>query len=161
MGVEDAPVTKAPPAFLLLRFGFIALLALGLVAVLWMQRDTTAGKVVTTKYGVTTQGRQFKLGIDGKGRTGSFATEVAAICPTGTTIAMPWDPTDGDPAPFERHGDRLHVAERGDGWALRLDARVNEHGGLRGTVRLDMHLTPKGHAPVDCSSKDIGFSAGL
>jgi hypothetical protein len=161
MDVEDAPVTEAPPGFLLLRFGFIALLGLVLVAVLWTQRDTTAGKAVTTKYGVTAQGREFKLGIDAKGRTSTFATEVAAICPTGTTISMPWDPTDGDPAPFERHGDRLHVAERGDGWALRLDARVNERGGLRGTVRLDMHLTPKGRSPIDCSSKDVRFSAGL
>lgn len=161
MGVEDAPVTQAPPGFLLLRFAFIALLALVLAAVLWIQRDDTAGKAVTTKYGVTSQGREFKLGIDADGRTSTFATELAATCPTGTTIAMPWDPTDRDPVAFERHGDRLHVAERGEGWAFRLDARVGERGGLRGTVRLDMHLTPKGRAPVDCTSKDVRFSSGV
>ena len=143
----------------IVRLAFYPLAAL-LAAVLLLGRDEAAGKPVTTKYGATTQGRAFELGLDADGRPGAFSTEVSASCPDGTQIAMPWDPSDGDPVPFERDGDRLRVAERGDGWELALDARVGERGGLRGTVSLVVHVKPERRAAFECRSPGVRFSAG-
>src|SRR4051794_31909399 len=98
-----------------LRFAFYPLAAV-LAAVLLLGRDEAAGAPVTTKFGSTTQGRQFELGLDKDGRVATFSTHVVATCPNGHRITMEWDPTDGDPVRFERDGDRLRVAERGDGW---------------------------------------------
>ena len=61
---------------------------------------------------------------------------------------MQWDPADGDPVRFEHDGDRLRVAERGDGWELALDARSTGPGGLRGTLELVIHVKPESRRAV-------------
>jgi hypothetical protein len=160
-GLETEAVAPAVPRGLrLARLALIPLVA-ALAAILLLGRGEAAGKTVTTKLGVTTQGRQFKLGLDAKGRPGTFSTELTALCPTGTQISLPWDPSDGDPVPFDRDGDRLHVQERGDGWELELDGRTTESGGMRGTLSLVMHITPSKRPAFDCRSPHVRFSAGV
>lgn len=145
---------------MLARLGLIGVLALVLVAVLWIGRDDTPGAPVKTKLGTTTQGRAFKLGLDAKDRPSAFSTDVAAICPSGTTISMPWDPSVRDGIRFERRGDRLHVAERDTGYELAMDGRVAGDGGLRGTLLLVVHVRPKTKPAFDCTSPHVRFFAG-
>ena len=149
----------APRAARLLRFALYPLAAL-LVAALLLGRDEAAGKPVTTKFGTTTQGREFRLGLDKKGRPAKFSTWIIASCPTGRTIGMPWDPADGDPVRFKRDGDRLHVQESGDGWKLQLDGTMDDRGGIRGTVSLVVHVTPKTKPAYDCTSPHVRVFAG-
>lgn len=131
-----------------------------LAAVLWLGRDHAAGKPVTTKLGATTQGREFKLGLDAKGRPAAFDTTLLAMCPTGRQIGMPWNPSDGDPVHFKWSGDRVHVAESGDGWRLALDGTKTPAGGLRGGISLVVHVTPKTKPAYDCTSPNVRFFAG-
>jgi hypothetical protein len=158
--ITDADERNARRAGRWLRFAFYPLAAV-LAAVLLLGRDEAAGAPVTTKFGSTNQGRQFEVGLDKKGRVATFDTDVVATCPSGHRIAMPWNPIDGDPVRFERDGDRLRVAERGDGWALGLDARSTGKGGLRGKLTLVVHVKPKTRAPFDCTAPGVTFSAGL
>jgi hypothetical protein len=149
-------------ALLATRIFRVALFALAavLAAALLIGRDHAAGKPVTTKLGATTQGREFKLGLDAKGRPAAFDTTLLANCPTGRQIGMPWNPADGDPVRFERDGDRLRVQESGDGWKLVLDGRTTEAGGLRGGLSLVVHVTPKTKPAYDCTSPNVRFFAG-
>ena len=76
-------------------------LVLVLAAILLVGRgDAVAGKPVKTKYGATSQGREFQLRLDDKGRPASFSTELVARCPTGRLVNMPWDSVDGDGVRF-------------------------------------------------------------
>src|SRR5215208_2147198 len=63
-----------------LRIARLALLPLVVVlaAVLLLGRGDAAGKTVTTKLGVTTQGREFRLGLDSDGRVSRFSTALSA-----------------------------------------------------------------------------------
>jgi len=133
-------------------------LVLVLAAILLLGRgDAVAGKPVKTKYGATSQGREFELRLDAKGRPASFSTELVAACPSGRLVSMPWDPVDGDGVRFVRDGDRLRVSERGKLWKLGLDAR-REGGVLRGTLELVVHVRPETRDPFDCVSKGLRFS---
>jgi hypothetical protein len=165
-GVDDEPeaITEADErrarrAGRWVRLAFYPAAAV-LAAVLLLGRDQAAGAPVTTKFGSTNQGRQFELGLDEKGRVATFDTHVIATCPSGRQVAMPWDPVDGDPVPFERDGDRLRVTESGDGWKLGLDARSTGKGGLRGKLTLVVHVRPKTRAPFDCTARGVTFFAG-
>ena len=136
-------------------------LVLVLVAVLLLDRGgDEPGKPVTTKRGVTTQGREFKLGVDSHGRPAAFSTQLVALCPNGNMIGMPWDPAAAEGVPFERHGDKLHVGETGDGWKLALDGTVAKDGSTRGTASLIVHITPKSKPAYDCTSPHVRFFAG-
>jgi hypothetical protein len=158
--VEEAPV-EIPRGLRAARVAILPLvLALALVAVLLLGRDDAAGKPVTTKLGTTTQGREFKLGVDSHGRVAAFSTQVAALCPTGRFVEVPWDPTDGDPAPFERDGDRVRVREVGEDYELELDGTVDSRGGMRGRMSLVVHVTPRTKPAYDCRSKNLRFFAG-
>jgi len=159
LAVSPEAVRRARRAARIARLVFYPLAAV-VAAVLLLGREEAAGKPVTTKYGATAQGRQFELGLDGKGRPAAFATSVGAICPRGSLIEMPWALGPDDAVPFERDGDRLRVREQGDGWKLALDASVGERGGLRGTVSLVVRITPKRAPAYDCASERIAFSAG-
>ena len=140
-----------------MRFAIVPLV-LVLAAILLLGRgDAVAGKPVKTKYGATSQGRQFQLRLDDKGRPASFSTELVALCPTGRMVTMPWDSVDGDGVRFVRDGDRLRVAEQSKLWKLALDAR-REGGVLRGTLELVVHVQPETRDPFDCVSKGITFS---
>ena len=133
-------------------------LVLVLAAILLLGRgDAVAGKPVKTKYGATSQGREFQLRLDAKGRPASFSTELVAACPSGRLVSMPWDSVDGDGVRFVRDGDRLRVSERGKLWKLGLDAR-REGGVLRGTLELVVHVRPETRDPFDCVSKGLRFS---
>jgi hypothetical protein len=132
-----------------------------LAAVLLLGRgDDRPGKPVTTKRGVTTQGREFKLGVDSHGRPSAFATQIVSLCPNGNMIGMPWDPSASDGVPFRRDGDKLHVEETGDGWKLALDGTVAKDGSTRGDVSLIVHITPKSKPAYDCRSPHVRFFAG-
>lgn len=136
-------------------------LVLILALVLFAERgDGAPGKPVTTKRGVTTQGRAFTLGVDSHGRPAAFSTQLVALCPNGNIITMPWDPSAADGVPFERDGDKLHVAESGQGWKLSLDGTVAKGGSTRGTVSLVVHITPKSKPAYDCTSPHVRFFAG-
>ena len=140
-----------------MRFAIVPLV-LVLAAILLLGRgDAVAGKPVKTKYGATSQGREFRLRLDDKGRPASFSTELVALCPTGRMVTMPWDSADGDGVRFVRDGDRLRVAEQSKLWKLALDAR-REGGVLRGTLELVVHVQPETRDPFDCVSKGITFS---
>ena len=159
--MDDATVIEVPRGLRLARLALLPLVV-ALVAVLLLGRGGgVAGKPVTTKFGVTTQGQQFKLGLDDGGRVAKFSTSLTALCPTGTRIGLPWDPSDGDPVPFRRDGDRVRVSERGDGWVLELDGRRTANGGMRGTLSLVMHITPSKRPAFDCVSPHVRFSAGV
>jgi hypothetical protein len=142
-----------------IRVPLLLLLAAVLAAVL-IGRGGGPGEPVATKFGATTQGREFKLGLDEDGRPAAFATSIGAICPRGTLIEMPWDLGPGDNVPFQRRGDRLRVRERGDGWRLSLDGRVGERGGLRGRLELVVRVKPERGAAYDCTSPGVTFRAG-
>ena len=160
MDVLETDERQAHRAAKLLRLAFYPLAAL-LIAVLLLGRgDDAAGKAVSTKLGATTQGREFKLGLDAKGRPAAFATEIIALCPNHTTVGMPGDPDAQDGVAVERDGDRLRVKESGDGWALTLDGTVREGGALRGTLSLVVHIRPKRGASYDCTSPHVRFFAG-
>jgi hypothetical protein len=157
--ITDADERRARRAGRWVRLAFYPLAAVTAAALL-LGRDEAAGAPVTTKFGATDQGRQFELDLDEDGRVAAFDTNVVATCPSGRQIVMQWDPGDGDPVRFERDGDRLRVAERGDGWALGLDARRTGAAGLRGTLTLVVHVKPKTRAPFDCAARDVSFFAG-
>jgi hypothetical protein len=158
--VLETDERQARRAAKLLRLTFYPLAAL-LIAVLLLGRgDDAVGKAVSTKLGATTQGREFRLGVDAEGRPSRFSTQITALCPNDTTIGMPWDPDSQDGIPFRRERDRLHVAESGDGWKLSLDGTAGAGGGLRGTLSLVVHITPKRGAPYDCTSPHVRFFAG-
>jgi hypothetical protein len=154
--VESHPAHRVAS---ILRLALLLLVA-AVAAVLVLGRDHAAGKPVTTKLGATTQGREFKLGLDKDGRPAAFDTELLALCPTGRTIGMPWNPSDGDPVRFAWNGDRVHVQESGDGWKLALDGRKTPGGGLRGDISLVVHVTPKTKPAYDCTSPHVKFFAG-
>jgi len=117
-----------------MRFAIVPLV-LVLAAILLLGRgDAVAGKPVKTKYGATSQGREFQLRLDDKGRPASFSTELVATCPTGRLVNMPC---------------KL--------WKLALDAR-REGGVLRGTLELVVHVQPETRDPFDCVSKGLTFS---
>jgi hypothetical protein len=155
--VEPSDVQQAHRAARRLRFALYPLAAV-LLAMLLIGRDQAAGSPVTTKYGATTQGRRFELGLDAKGRPAAFDTELVALCPTGRLITMPWSPVDGDDVRFRRDGDRLRATERGDGWELGLDARSDGGGVLHGTLSLIVHVRPETRAPFDCRSRNVRFT---
>jgi hypothetical protein len=142
-----------------LRVPLVLLLCAGAV-VFALGYDRGPGEPVATKYGSTTQGRAFELRLDADGRPVSFGTTLTARCPDGRAISMPWDPVDGDGVVFRRDGDRLRVKESGDGWRLSLDATLAASGSLGGVAQLALHLTPEGHAPVDCRSPRVRVTAG-
>jgi hypothetical protein len=143
-----------------MRLAIVPLVAV-LAAILFLGRgDDAVGKPVTTKLGVTTQGRQFKLGLDSKGHPSAFATQLVALCPNGNMIGMPWDPAAVDGVRFARDGDRLHVQETGDGWKLSLDGTAAEGGSMRGSLSLVVHIAPKSKPAYDCTSPHVRFSAG-
>ena len=142
------------------RLAIVPLLALLAGAVLLVGRGDAAGEPVSTKLGATTQGREFELGVDAKGRPAAFSTALAALCPTGRFVEVPWDPTDGDPVPFERDGDRVRVREEGEDYELELDGTVDEKGGMRGRMSLVVHVTPRTKPAYDCTSRNLRFFAG-
>jgi hypothetical protein len=142
------------------RLAIVPLLALLAGAVLLVGRGDAAGEPVSTKLGATTQGREFELGVDAKGRPAAFSTALAALCPTGRFVEVPWDPTDGDPVPFERDGDRVRVREEGEDYELELDGTVDENGGMRGRMWLVVHVTPRTKPAYDCTSRNLRFFAG-
>jgi hypothetical protein len=143
-----------------LRLSILPLAAVLALVLLLGRGDDAAGKPVTTKRGVTTQGREFKLGVDSKGRPSAFSTQIVALCPNGNMVGMPWDPSAADGIPFDRKGDKLHVHESGDGWKLALDGTVAKDGSTRGTVSLAVHITPKSKPAFDCKSPHVRFFAG-
>ena len=157
--ITEADERRARRAGRWVRIVFYPLAAV-LAAVLLLGRDEAAGAPVTTKFGSTNQSRQFEIGLDKDGRVATFDTTIVASCPSGRQIAMPWDPADGDPVRFKRDGDRLRVAEHGDGWELGLDARVTDKGGLRGKLKFVVHVKPKTRAPFDCTARGVTFFAG-
>jgi len=131
------------------------------VTVLSLSRlDTGPGKPVVMKYGATSQGQKFQVQIDDDGRPVAFATSLTAICPDGHMVPMPWSPADGEAVHFKRDGDRLRVAEWGDGWRQELDAQVGRGGSVRGTMTLVVHVRPKTRAPFDCASPKVRVTAG-
>ena len=140
-----------------MRLAIVPLVAVLAAILLFGRGDAVAGKPVKTKYGATTQGREFQLRLDAKGRPASFSTELVAACPTGRQVSMPWDSVDGDGVRFVRDGDRLRVTERGELWRLGLDAR-REGGVMRGTLELVVHVRPRTREPFDCVSKGLKFS---
>src|SRR4051794_11640946 len=143
-----------------LRLSILPLAAV-LALVLFLGRgDDAAGKPVTTKRGVTTQGREFKLGVDSHGRPSAFSTQLLAICPDGSMISMTWDPSVAGGVPFTRDGDNLRVKESGDGWKLSLDGTVAKDRSTRGNVSLIVHVTPKTKPAYDCRSPHVRFFAG-
>jgi hypothetical protein len=154
--ITEADERHARRAGRWIRFAFYPAAAV-LAAVLLLGRDHAAGAPVTTKYGATTQGRVFKLGLDKQGRVAAFDTELVALCPNGHTITMPWSPAEREGVHFRRDGDDLRVTERGEGWEQELDAST-EGGGLSGTMKLVVHVTPKTRAAFDCVSKHLRFS---
>ncbi len=141
------------------RISVLAVLLAVLVAAVSFGRGGP-GEPVATKYGVTSQGRAFELKLDADGEPVAFDTELAAMCPTRRMVAMPWSSDSGDGVPFRRSGGALHVAEHGDSYELDLDATVAGDGALRGTMTLVVHVRPKTHAPYDCVSPKVRFSAG-
>jgi hypothetical protein len=157
--VDEATTSQLPRGLRLARLSIVPLAAI-LVAVLLLGRGEAVGKPVASKLGTTTQGREFRLGLDAKGLAAAFSTEIAAVCPNRNVISMPWDPTDGEDTRFHRHGDELRVQESGDGWKLALDGRSTGGGGIRGTLSLTVHITPEKGAPYDCASPHVRFFAG-
>jgi hypothetical protein len=143
-----------------LRLSILPLVAVLALVLFLGHGDDAAGKPVTTKRGVTTQGREFKLGVDSHGRPSAFSTQIVALCANGNTIGMPWDPSVAGGVPFARDGDELHVEETGDGWKLSLDGTVAQDGSTRGTVSLVVHITPKSKPAYDCRSPHVRFFAG-
>jgi hypothetical protein len=156
--VEPVDEEQARRTTFWLRVAIVPLIAV-LAAVLLLGRDVAAGKPVKTKYGSTTQGLGFELGVDDDGRAATIATDIVARCPSGRTISMPWDSVDGDGVRFRRDGDRLRIAERSKLWELALDGRYDDKGTLGGTLRLVVHVEPKTRAPFDCASKNVRFTA--
>lgn len=140
------------------RLSLVSLLIV-VVAAVWIGRGGGPGEPVATKYGATSQGRQFELRVDAEGVPVAFATSLSALCPSGRMVEMPWMPVDGDGVRFERRGDRLHLAEHGDGWRQELDAKV-AGGRVTGTMTLVVHVRPKTRAPFDCRSPKVRFSVG-
>ena len=151
---------RARRAARIFRLAFYPLAAI-VAAVLLLGREPAVGKPVTTKFGATSQGREFKLGLDEKGRVAAFDTSLGAICPRGSLIEMPWNVQPADNVPFERDGDRLRVRETGDGWTLSLDGRVDERGRMTGKLKLVVRIEPKRSAAYDCVSPDVTFRAGV
>jgi hypothetical protein len=153
---------EVPRGLQMARLVIVALVALLVgVVLLVLAHDDAAGEPVATKLGATTQGRQFELGVDAKGRPAHFATEIVAQCPTGRSVSVPWDPTDGDPVPFERDGDRVRVREEGQDYELEMDGTVDAKGGMRGRLSLVVHVTPRTKPAYDCASKNLRFFAGV
>jgi hypothetical protein len=142
------------------RLSVLALVAVVATAALAIGSGRGPGKPVATKHGVTSQGRAFELKLDVHGQPVAFSTELAALCPSGRMISMPWAPKDAEGVPFRRSGDALRVSERSDLWALKLDGTVAKDGALRGTMTLVVHVEPKTRAPFDCTSPRVRFSAG-
>jgi hypothetical protein len=143
-----------------IRISVLALVLVAVVAAVSLWRDRGPGKPVATKYGATSQGRAFFVKLDADDRPVAFETSLGALCPTGRMVEMPWAPVDGDGVHFQRRGDRLHLAEHGDGWRQEIDAEVGAGGRLRGTMTLVVHVTPKTRAAFDCRSPKVRFSAG-
>jgi hypothetical protein len=138
----------------------LVLVLLAAAAAVVVGRDRGPGKPVATKYGVTSQGRAFELKLDGRGRPVAFSTELAAMCPSGRMVSMPWDATDGDGVVFRRAGTELRVAEKGDTYELVLDGTVEQGGALKGTTSLVVHVRPQTRAPYDCTSPRVRVTAG-
>jgi hypothetical protein len=143
-----------------LRISVLAAVFVVVTVVSLSRLDQGPGKPVATKHGVTSQGRTFELRVDADGDAVAFDTALAALCPSGRTISMPWSPVDGEAVHFRRDGDRLRVAEWGDGWRLDLDAAESGDGALRGTMQLVVHVRPKTQAAFDCRSPKVRVSAG-
>jgi hypothetical protein len=143
-----------------IRISVLAAIFAVVAAVSLTRLEQAPGKPVATKYGATSQGRAFALKLDADKTPVAFDTALSALCPMGRTISMPWSPVAGDGVRFNRDGDRLKVAEWGDGWRLELDGRVSDGGALRGTMSLVVNVRPKTRAPFDCRSPKVRFSAG-
>ena len=143
-----------------IRISVLAAVFVIVAAVSFTRLDRAPGKPVATKYGATSQGRAFSVKVDADGSPVAFDTALSALCPSGRTISMPWSPAAADAVRFNRDGDRLKVAEWGDGWRLELDGRVADGGALRGTMWLVVNVRPKTRAPFDCRSPQVRFSAG-
>lgn len=142
-----------------LRLAILPLAAVLVAVLLLSAQDEAAGKPVKTRYGSTTQGLAFQLGVDDEGRPSTFATTIVARCPSGRTITMPWDSVDGDGVRFDRDGDRLRVLERGELWELELDGRFDEKGTIDGSLRVVVRVKPKTEAAFSCVSKGVRFTA--
>ena len=124
-----APTEPTPQHPLWLRLAILPLAAVLVAVLLLSSHDEAAGKPVKKRYGITTQGLAFELGVDAEGRPSTFSTTLVARCPSGHKVTMPWDSADGDGVRFRRDGDRLRVAERSKLWELELDGRFDEQGG--------------------------------
>jgi hypothetical protein len=142
------------------RLSVLALVLMAATAAILVAGDRGPGKPVATKYGVTSQGRAFEVQVDGGGQPVAIATELAAMCPSGRMVSMPWAPVEGDGIPFHRAGGKLRVAERGDTYELALDATVASNGAVKGTMTLVVHVRPETRAPYDCASPRVRVSAG-
>ena len=160
--VEPSPPEASDPTPqhpLWLRLAIVPLAAVLVVVVLMATRDEAAGKPVETRYGQTTQGREFKLGVDEEGRPSTFNTTIVARCPSGRTISMPWDSADGDGVRFRRDDETLRVVERGKLWELELDGRFDDEGTLTGSMRVLVRVRPETKPAFECVSKDVRFTA--
>jgi hypothetical protein len=143
-----------------IRISVLAAILVVVSVVSLSRLESGPGAPVATKHGVTSQGRTFAVKVDDRGRPVAFDTELAALCPNGRMISMPWSPVDGDAVRFAHAGNATRVAEKGDGWELSLDARRSAGGTLRGTMELVVHVRPKSAAAFDCASPKVRVSAG-
>ena len=142
------------------RLSVLVLVLVAATAAIVVMGGRGPGTPVATKYGVTSQGRAFEVEVDDHGQPVAFSTEVAAMCPSGRMVSMPWAPVEADGIAFRRAGGRLRVAERGDTYALALDATAARSGAVKGTMTLVVHVRPKTRAPYDCTSPKVRVSAG-
>jgi hypothetical protein len=142
------------------RISLLAVLLAIVGAAVTFGRGGGPGEPVATKHGVTSQGRAFELKLDDDAQAVAFDTELAAMCPSGRMVSMPWSSDSRDGVPFRSSGGKLRVTERGDTYELSLDATVAKDGALRGTMRLVVHVRPKVRAPYDCVARRVRFSAG-
>ena len=143
-----------------IRVPLVLLIVAIAAAVVVATRDSGPGAPVATKYGATSQGRTFELKLDDDRWPVAFDTELAAMCPSGRMVSMPWTSVDGDGVRFRRAGRKLTVNENGETYELGLDATVAKDGALTGTARLVVHIRPETRAPFDCTSPRVRVSAG-
>jgi len=156
---EPEATEPTPPHPLWMRLAILPLAAALVAVLLLSSHDEAAGKPVEKRHGITSQGLAFELGVDAKGRPSTFSTTLAARCPSGRTVSLPWDSVDGDGVRFRRDGDRLRVAERGELWELELDGRFDDKGAISGSLRVVVRVKPKTKPAFACASKNVRFTA--